>query len=322
MSLKTIQPVEEYTFYLDHAFSKAKKRAEEFRNKNRKRHSPTLQNQSEQVRLDTVNSTLSSHFQKIVAEFPRPETLPLFYNELLNATVDTPALTAALKKLEGAQHIISRIHAAHIRTIHRARDAATIHATRSSFYGRVSSIVEGLEKDFKFLEKVRRIIRTYPIIKDFPTVAIAGFPNVGKTTLLSKITTSKPEIAEYAFTTKHINIGYMRHDSLQLQLLDTPGTLDRPDKMNSIEKQAYLAIKHLAHAIVYVFDPTEPYPLEKQEQLLTLIKKENKPILIYISKTDITPKEKTMTLKAKHPELITEPAQLEEQLFLVLRSKR
>src|SRR3989338_437028 len=205
MSFKTIHPVEEYMFYLDHAFSKAKKHAEEFRNNNRKQRSPTLQNQSEQVRLDTVNSTLSSHFQKIVAEFPRPETLPIFYNELLNATVDAPALAAALKKLEGAQQIISRIHAAHIRTINRARDAATIHATRSSFYGRVSSIVEGLEKEFKFLEQVRRIIRAYPIIKDFPTVAIAGFPNVGKTTLLSKITTSKPEIAEYAFTTKHIN---------------------------------------------------------------------------------------------------------------------
>ena len=45
-------------------------------------------------------------------------------------------------------------------------------------------------------------MKDYPTIKtSLFTVAICGFPNVGKTTLLSKMTPSEPEISNYSFTT-------------------------------------------------------------------------------------------------------------------------
>jgi len=60
--------------------------------------------------------------------------------------------------------------------------------------------------------------------------------------------------------------------------------------MNNIEKVAYLALKMLAEHIIYVFDLTEPYPLEEQEALYKALKKLKRPLSVYLSKTDIMEK--------------------------------
>ena len=68
------------------------------------------------------------------------------------------------------------------------------------------------------------------------TVVIAGFPNVGKSTVLRRLTGAKPKVAEYPFTTKGIQIGYLETKWNKIQVIDTPGLLDRPiDQMNNIE---------------------------------------------------------------------------------------
>jgi GTP1/Obg family GTP-binding protein len=62
--------------------------------------------------------------------------------------------------------------------------------------------------------------------------------------------------------------------------------------MNKIEQEAYLALKYVADKIIYIFDLTEPYPIEDQIKLYNRLKELNKPIIIYLSKTDILEKEK------------------------------
>jgi nucleolar GTP-binding protein len=163
-----------------------------------------------------------------------------------------------------------------------------INQISGEFFGRASSVVKQIKNEFLFLENARKTMRGFPTIKEkFFTVAIAGFPNVGKTTLLHKLTGSKPDIASYAFTTRGINVSYFGSGDNIIQVLDTPGTLNRLDKMNYIEKQAYLAIKYCAEVIVYVFDPTEPYSLSDQEKLFDRLNETGKDIIIYISKTDL-----------------------------------
>ena len=101
------------------------------------------------------------------------------------------------------------------------------------------------------------------------------------------MTSASPEISSYPFTTKGIMIGYLD----DIQFLDTPGTLNRFNKMNYIEKQAYLGIKYLAKVIIYVFDPTLEYSLPEQEKLFKKLKEFDKPIIVYLSKMDIAEKE-------------------------------
>ncbi|MBS3166946.1 50S ribosome-binding GTPase [Candidatus Woesearchaeota archaeon] len=57
-------------------------------------------------------------------------------------------------------------------------------------------------------------------------VCIIGFTNTGKSTLLSKLTNAKPEIAEYKFTTKEPEVGIMDYKGIKLQVIETPALTD------------------------------------------------------------------------------------------------
>ena len=81
--------------------------------------------------------------------------------------------------------------------------------------------------------------------------------------------------------------------------------LFRSDKINNIEMQAQLVLKYLANLIIYVIDLTEPYPIKIQEQLLKELKTYDKPIIVYLSKTDILPKDAVDKAKKKYKALIT-----------------
>jgi nucleolar GTP-binding protein len=311
-NIPTIEPADQH---LDIAFRKAKARAETVKQRKKPISIGEIKN-LEEIRLTTAASTLTERFQNILKYFPYIPALPLFYRELIKATVDVDKYEDALQSVEWTSQKTTEVFRDHCRRLRHAQDTPTIHDIRRSFYGRISSIVKRIDTKLNFLNKqVRPIMRTYPLIKELPTVAIAGFPNVGKTTLLSKISSSKPEIAEYAFTTQHLNLGYIMHGHTKIQLVDTPGTLARPNKMNNIEKQAYVAIRHLANLIIFIFDPTEPYPLEKQEELLELVKKENKTILLYMSKADIATEAQISKAQKLHKEIIFVPEQLQKQIF-------
>ena len=53
-------------------------------------------------------------------------------------------------------------------------------------------------------------------------VALIGLPNTGKSLLLASLTSVKPEVADYSFTTKSPNVGMMPFENIQIQLVDMP----------------------------------------------------------------------------------------------------
>ena len=181
------------------------------------------------------------------------------------------------------------------------REIKRIQNSKKEYYGRISSLLKNLKKEFVFLKEARKILQSLPVIrKKLKQIAIAGFPNAGKSTLVGKLSGSKPEVAAYAFTTKKTMIGYIEKDGKKIiQLLDTPGTLNRFNKMNFIEQQAYFVMKLVADKIIYIFDLTEQYALEEQIKLYKRIKEFKKPVIIYVSKTDIISKKKVEEFSKK-----------------------
>ena len=73
-------------------------------------------------------------------------------------------------------------------------------------------------------------------------VALVGLPNTGKSQLLAAVTDALPEIADYPFTTKTPNIGMMKFENIQIQLVDTPPVTGKDSHawLNNIARNADL----------------------------------------------------------------------------------
>ena len=315
MSFHDIKPVEPADFYLDVAFRRAKELSLAQRPKVKITTNLQKSRVMELYKLEVIKNNLIANLDKIIRNFPSIKDLDSFYFELMKCTLDIDYLRQSLGSLGWAIKKILDFHKLYKNKMMNSTDIKTINRYRREFYGRISSVLKQISKNLAYLEESRRLMKEYPVIKtSVKTIVITGFPNVGKTTLLYKLTGSKPDIKNYPFTTKGINVGYLKIREEKLQLLDTPGSLNRFDKMNNIEKQAYLAIRYLASLIVYVFDLTESYPIEQQIALYHDLKNLNKEIIVFLSKVDLT-KDKALVHKfVKEYDAIININELKEKL--------
>lgn len=66
----------------------------------------------------------------------------------------------------------------------------------------------------------------YLELKIIADVGLVGFPNAGKSTLISQITSAHPEIGDYPFTTKFPNLGVVQRDDFSYTVADIPGLME------------------------------------------------------------------------------------------------
>jgi len=320
MNFQGLSKIETADWYIDLAFRQAKERATQVRfevSANRLIKSQTI----EVEKIQTIERSTVKHLKQMLIAFPSLDSMNEFYKELVKATLDYADVKKSLGAVNWCAKRIELLSQETIFKIKKCKEMMVLNSFRQEYYGRYASLLKQIKKPLEVLENARKTMREYPSVKqDTFTICIAGFPNVGKTTLLSKITPSAPEIASYAFTTKSLNVGYIKTPQTRLQVIDTPGTLDRFEKMNPVEKQAYLAMKYCADIIVYVMDITESFPLELQIELLKKVQAMKKPVQIYYSKADIAPLEKMQAIQQKFPG-ISSAEELQEYLIKFAKNK-
>lgn len=317
MNFQNLRNVENHEFYLDVTFSKAKKKVDQVKGTKTRWPSELERSKTlERARVESTQQNLSNLLNEIIEAFPSFNNLGEFYQELIELHYPIKKIQKALSSVDWAVQRNKLLASETLKKFKTAQTKDQVMEFRKSYYGRLSSVMKQINPFLEELETVRKKLKKLPAVKEsLFTVAIVGFPNVGKSTLLSKLTFSMPEAKAYAFTTKQLNLGYARIMHEKIQFIDTPGSLNRPEKMNYIEKQAYLAMKLLADVILYIFDPMESYPLDDQIKLYDKVKKESgNPIVTYISKTDIAEKERLDSLKARYPDAITSPEDIMKTL--------
>jgi len=248
------------------------------------------------ARTETFITDLTSQLESYVKNFPSIDKLPLFYQEIIDIKIDTDKLKKSLGAIDWARKTTLMVYSTQNSSLIKSGNVEFLKQKQKEIYGRVSSIVKQVDKNLVFLSNAQKILRTFPDIEDIPTVVIAGYPNVGKSSLIRQLSAAKPEIAQYPFTTKQIYVGHMektvRYEKKQYQIIDTPGLLDRPlSERNNIEKQAIAALRHLADLIVFIFDPsgTSGYQMSEQTLMLEDIKKLfcDVPFIIVENKVDV-----------------------------------
>ena len=248
------------------------------------------------ARTETFITDLTSRLESYVKNFPSIDNLPLFYQEIIDIKIDTDKLKKSLGAIDWARKTVLMVYSTQSSALAKTGNVEFLKQKQKEIYGRVSSIVKQVDKHLVFLSSAQKMLRTFPDIEDVPTVVIAGYPNVGKSSLIRRLSAAKPEIAQYPFTTKQIYVGHIVHtvhyEKKQYQIIDTPGLLDRPlSKRNDIEKQAIAALRHLADLVVFLFDPSETsgYRMSDQRMMLENIKKlfPDVPFIIVENKVDI-----------------------------------
>ena len=146
-------------------------------------------------------------------------------------------------------------------------------------------------------------------LKLLADVGLVGFPNVGKSTLISRISAARPKIADYPFTTLQPNLGVVvvgdAKDERSFVVADIPGLIEGASSGAGLGTQFLRHIER-TRLLVHLVDVSDasgrPDPVKDVEVIMGELesfgaKLEQKPMIMVASKIDVANKDKLAKLK-------------------------
>jgi GTP-binding protein len=137
-------------------------------------------------------------------------------------------------------------------------------------------------------------------LKSIADVGLVGFPNVGKSTILSVVTAARPKIANYHFTTLQPNLGIARQDEYSFVLADIPGLVEGASQGVGL---GHDFLRHIERTrmLIHVLDISGSEgrdPLEDYDAIMSELKQygglANRPMLVAANKIDLPGSEENL----------------------------
>lgn len=146
-------------------------------------------------------------------------------------------------------------------------------------------------------------------LKVLADVGLVGFPNAGKSTFLASVTSAKPKIANYPFTTLEPNLGIVRYyDDRSFVIADIPGIIEGASEGKGIGLRF---LRHIERNSVLLFmvSAEEENVSESYKVLLSELKKYNPELLakdriLAVTKCDLIDEERRKAIKRHLPRKI------------------
>jgi GTP-binding protein len=146
-------------------------------------------------------------------------------------------------------------------------------------------------------------------LKVLADVGLVGFPNAGKSTLLSVVSAAKPEIADYAFTTLVPNLGIVSYrDNKSFIMADIPGIIEGASKGKGL---GFRFLRHIERNSVLLFMVPADTSRTLQEEYQILLKEleaynpelMHKPRVLAITKSDMLDEELMEEIRKDLPKI-------------------
>ncbi|XP_050661422.1 GTP-binding protein 4 isoform X2 [Macaca thibetana thibetana] len=230
---------------------------------------------------------------QILTDFPKLDDIHPFYADLMNILYDKDHYKLALGQINIAKNLVDNVAKDYVRLMKYGDSLYRCKQLKRAALGRMCTVIKRQKQSLEYLEQVRQHLSRLPTIDpNTRTLLLCGYPNVGKSSFINKVTRADVDVQPYAFTTKSLFVGHMDYKYLRWQVVDTPGILDQPlEDRNTIEMQAITALAHLRAAVLYVMDLSDQcgHGLREQLELFQNIRPLfiNKPLIVVANKCDV-----------------------------------
>jgi GTP-binding protein len=131
-------------------------------------------------------------------------------------------------------------------------------------------------------------------LKLIADAGLIGLPNAGKSTFLAAVTSARPKIADYPFTTLHPGLGVVRSDTREFVLADIPGLIEGAHEGHGLGDR-FLGHVERCQVLLHLIDATsehagQAYKIVRGELTAYGHGLEDKPEIVALSKVDaVTP---------------------------------
>jgi len=248
--------------------------------------------ETEISRLQTVYNIVISKTNFIRDTLSLLDDLHPFFWELIRIEFDDRELRNSIKCIAKARRLAGKFWEKYrflILASERPREARRVSAEGR---GRILSPLKRCRRSLEILRSLVVFLSNLPAVNPYtPTLIVAGAPSTGKSTLVRSISRARPSVSPYPFTTTQIHVGHTTVEGVKVQVIDTPGLLDRsPDEMNPVERRAVAALKLLSGPVLLLVDVSASAVIEVDKQFSILdyldVTLRDKSVYIGLNKVD------------------------------------